>query len=533
MALVDRLPKHLFTSRGWGLLSAGVLSLVCAYIMGRRDLLTLAVFLLILPLVALAGVRVLKPKFQVYREFNPSTVETSTATTVRLAVARSTFSTGHVIMEEQLPPRFGDPPAFRFPARTATGGTSRYEYHLRSGKRGQFRIGPVTAEFSDPFGLSLRRHAIDDGDLLTVTPAAVELPVTGLAGARGNDGVTATRIRANPSDDDIMTREYRHGDPMRRVHWPATARHGQLMVRQEESVTTPEATIILDQRFAAFASGSGSVFSSHDDDSDLVTSPNFEWVVTAAMSISAHLAERNYSLRVLDAFGSPAFIRSPSAPDPGVEEFSGVAGLHAIAEGLAAIELSGPKHHWVDHHRAEHHRAGENSPDHAQRSPEPTGSTPNPGGAPNRSGAFNRSGASEVSGQESVDSVFDDRLMDKLAAHRLRGPLLALLGNLTLAEAKALAPAAGYGANAFAIVVTDPQSNNESRNHDSRTPDSRNPDSRSKDDVLETLRQGGWKAVSVTSKTPLTAAWSGFDEGGLLVAASAAMDVRRGAAVPR
>ncbi|MGO4588760.1 DUF58 domain-containing protein [Paenarthrobacter sp. 2TAF44] len=517
MALVDRLPKHLFTSRGWGLLAAGVLSLVCAYIMGRRDLLTLAVFLLILPLVALAGVRVLKPKFQVYREFNPSTVETSTATTVRLAVARSTFSTGHVIMEEQLPPRFGDPPAFRFPARTATGGTSRYEYHLRSGKRGQFRIGPVTAEFSDPFGLSLRRHAIDDGDLLTVTPAAVELPVTGLAGARGNDGVTATRIRANPSDDDIMTREYRHGDPMRRVHWPATARHGQLMVRQEESVTTPEATIILDQRFAAFASGSSSVFSSHDDDSDLVTSPNFEWVVTAAMSISAHLAERNYSLRVLDAFGSPAFIRSPSAPDPGVEEFSGVAGLHAIAEGLAAIELSGPKHHWVDHHRAEHHRTGEGSPEHEQRSREPSGST-----------VHRLNGAAEVPGQENVDSVFDDRLMDKLAAHRLRGPLLALLGNLTLAEAKALAPAAGYGANAFAIVVTDPQSNNESRN-----PDSRNHDSRNKDDVLETLRQGGWKAVSVTSKTPLTAAWSGFDEGGIVLAASAAMDVRRGAAVPR
>ena len=117
------------------------------------------------------------------------------------------------------PPRFGESPAFRFPARSATGGTSRYEYHLRSSKRGQFLIGPVTAEFTDPFGLSLHRQAIDDGDTLTVTPAAVELPVTGLAGARGNDGITATRIRANPSDDDVMTREYRHGDPMRRVHW--------------------------------------------------------------------------------------------------------------------------------------------------------------------------------------------------------------------------------------------------------------------------------------------------------------------------
>ncbi|WP_309075380.1 DUF58 domain-containing protein [Paenarthrobacter sp.] len=487
MALMDRLPKHLFTNRGWGLLAAGAVSLGCAYVMGRRDLLTLAVLLLLLPLVALAGVRVLKPKFQVYREFNPSTVETSGTTTVRLAVARSSFSTGHVIMEEQLPPRFGEPPAFRFPARSASGGTSRYEYHLRSGKRGQFRIGPVTAEFSDPFGLSLRRHAIDDGDILTVTPAAVELPVTGLAGARGNDGVTATRIRANPSDDDIMTREYRHGDPMRRVHWAATARHGQLMVRQEESVTTPEATLILDQRFAAFAAGGNSVFGSHDEDSDLVTNANFEWMVTAAISIAAHLAERSYSLRLLDAFGSPAFHRSRSAPDPEMEEFAGVGGLQAIAESLAAVELGGPRHNRLEHQRTEHSSERNQISQHKEGSPGPAGTE--------------------------ADSPFNDRLMDKLSAHRLRGPLLALVGNLTHAEARTLAPAAGYGANAFALVMTDASRNNE--------------------EVLEILRLAGWKAAAVTSKTQLTAAWSAFDAGGIVAAADAAMDVRRGAAVPR
>lgn len=475
MALVDRLPKHMFTNRGWGLLASGAVSLLCAQIMGRRDLLTLGILLIALPLVSLAGTRILKPRFQVYREFSPSSVETSSTTTVRLAVARSGPATGSVVMEEQLPWRFGEPPAFRFPARSASGGTSRYEYHLRSGKRGLFRIGPVTAEFSDPFGLSLHRHAVDDGDILTVTPAAVELPATGLAGARGNDGVTATRIRANPSDDDVMTREYRHGDPMRRVHWPATARHGLLMVRQEESVTTPEATIILDQRYASFASGQTAAAVSGDDGFGLVTSDNFEWAVTAAISISAHLAERNYSLRFLDAAGDPAFRKSRSAPDPEAEEFSGSSGLQSIAEGLAAIQLTG-------HH---HGRHGE------------------PSAAPPRKGA----------GQLADPAPFDDKLMDKLAAHRLRGPLLALLGNISAAEAKALAPAAAYGANAFAIVVTDHLHNS--------------------DEALEALRQGGWRAVRVTSRTPLAAAWSGFDQGEILLAAAAAMDVRRGAAVPR
>ena len=68
------------------------------------------------------------------------------------------------------------------------------------------------------------------------------------------------------------------------------------MVRQEESVTTPEATIILDQRWAAFAARTRGGMFGHpgEDGHDLVTSDTFEWAVTAAMSVSAHLAERNY-----------------------------------------------------------------------------------------------------------------------------------------------------------------------------------------------------------------------------------------------
>ncbi|KRE77371.1 DUF58 domain-containing protein [Arthrobacter sp. Soil763] len=443
MALLDRFPGHIFSSRGWGLLAAGVASLLAAQLLGRRDLLALALLLLILPLLSLAGTRVLKPRFRVYREFDPSPVVTSATTTVRLAVARTGPGSGQALMEEQLPARFGHSPVFRFPARSAAGGTSRYEYQLRSAKRGQFLIGPVTAEFSDPFGLSVHRHAIDGGDVLTVTPAAVDLPVTGLAGARGHDGVTATRIRANPSDDDAMTREYRHGDPMRRVHWAATARHGSLMVRQEESVTTPEATIILDQRFHAYAQGAGYVSGgSRADGHDLVSSDTFEWAVTAAMSISAHLAERNYALRCLDAAGGPAFLHSPSAPEPAADEYSGAGGLLSIAESLAAIELSGSRH-----------------------------------AAP-----------------DAESGAFDDRLMDKLAAHRLRGPILAVLGRLTTAEARALAPAAGFGANAFALLATDRPAEAAA--------------------VLEILRRGGWRAVAVSPATPLPAAWSTFDEAG-------------------
>jgi uncharacterized protein (DUF58 family) len=458
VALIDRFPRHIFSTRGWGLLGAGGAFLLAAQVMGRRDLLALAIFLMVLPLLGLAGTRVLKPRFQVYREFHPSTVETAATTTVLLAVARTGAGSGHALMEEKLPARFGESPVFRFPARSAAGGTSRYEYHLRSGKRGQFRIGPVTAEFSDPFGLSLHRHAIDDGDILTVTPAAVDLPVTGLAGARGHDGVTATRIRANPSDDDVMTREYRHGDPMRRVHWAATARHGELMVRQEESVTTPEATVILDQRLAAFPRAAHSHSSvpgvADADGHDISTSAAFEWAVTAAMSICAHLSERNYALRFLDTDGEPAFLHSPSAPEPEAEEYTGSAGLQSVAESLAAIHLSGPLHSRRDPH------------------------------------AMSRRGTPAAA--DSAPRPFDVRLMDKLAAHRLRGPVLAILGTVTPREARDLAPAAGFGVHAFALVITE--------------------QAQETGEVLETLRLGGWRAVAVSASTMHAAAWSAFDE---------------------
>ena len=174
----------------------------------------------------------------------------------------------------------------------------------------------------------------------------------------------------------------------------------------------------------------------------MLTCDAFEWAVTAAMSIGAHLAERNYSLRFLDSAGAPAFRNSPSAPDPEAEEYTGTAGLQSIAESLAAIQLSGPHHAHPHRNRAQDPR----------RQPRPQEATPGPNAASTAHEAV-RTGGAAAAGNAPQD--FDDALMDKLSAHRPRGPVLAILGSLSLAEARALSPAAGFGANAFALLVTD------------------------------------------------------------------------------
>ena len=54
-------------------------------------------------------------------------------------------------------------------------------------------------------------------------------------------------------EDDQTVREYRDGDDLRRIHWPATARTGELMVRQEDRPAKRRAVVVLDSRSSGHA----------------------------------------------------------------------------------------------------------------------------------------------------------------------------------------------------------------------------------------------------------------------------------------
>ncbi|WP_171041289.1 DUF58 domain-containing protein [Sinomonas susongensis] len=380
----------------------GAVVLLAAQAMGRRDLLHLSVFLLLVPAAAWISTRLFRPGLTVERSTEPPVVEAGQRAEVHLAISHTGALVGRMSMAEQLPSTLGTGPDFAYPGRTVgADGVSRYRYQLSCPHRGLFVLGPVEARSSDVFGVTEQRTRIDDGTLLTVTPAPVPLAASVLSGLRGIEGVIATRMQANPAEDDVMTREYRHGDPMRRVHWAATARHGQLMVRQEESATSPEATIILDLRRGAFPVVAGRPTPTGEW---APGPPEFEWAVTAAMSVAAHLADLDYSLRLLDTDGSLALSHSPSSSGPDAPEYSGRTGLAAVAEGLAAILP----------------RGRENG----------------------------------TSGPHTGDG-FGDLLLDRLEAHGQRGPIVAVLGRTTADDARVLAPAGTVAERALALVVSD------------------------------------------------------------------------------
>jgi uncharacterized protein (DUF58 family) len=137
--------------------------------------------------------------------------------------------------------------------------------------------------------------AVGSTDKLVVVPAIIDLPAGGPALSDGEGTAQLVQRRVTGNDDDLTTREYRIGDALRRVHWRASARRGELMVRQEEHRSHPDARIILDTRLAGY--GDVDV-----DDTDvwhpIYSSEAFEWGVRMLASLGVHLDGSGFQVTV-------------------------------------------------------------------------------------------------------------------------------------------------------------------------------------------------------------------------------------------
>jgi uncharacterized protein (DUF58 family) len=168
-------------------------------------------------------------------------------------------------------------------------GVREVSYPVSSDVRGRFRVGPLSVRLTDPFGLCELTRSFATTDDLVVTPVVSQLPSVRLGGDWAGGGESAARSVSSSGTDDAATREYRHGDDLRKVHWRSTARVGELMVRREEQPFQSRAALLLDGRFAAHR-GDGSASS-------------FEWAVSAVASIGVALARSGFALSLMSDSG--------------------------------------------------------------------------------------------------------------------------------------------------------------------------------------------------------------------------------------
>lgn len=277
------------TTRGRCLLTAGLALAVAALLLGQRDLLRAAVFLVVLPLAAVVVVARTRYRLACSRHLDPPRVEAGRPSTVRIRLDNvSRLPSGVLLMEDALPYELGGRPRFVLD-RVEPQGVREVSYPVRAEVRGRYRVGPLSVRLTDPFGLVELSRSFASVDDLVVTPVVVPLPSVRLGGDWAGGGEATSRSVAAAGSDDAATREYRHGDDLRKVHWRSTARVGELMVRREEQPYQSRATLLLDSRLSAHR-GDGPASS-------------FEWAVSAVASAAVALLRGGYALRVLTDTG--------------------------------------------------------------------------------------------------------------------------------------------------------------------------------------------------------------------------------------
>lgn len=184
-------------------------------------------------------------------------------------------------------------------------------YEVTAHRRGWHDVGPCVIDQYDVFAMWRRRRVAASPTEVLVLPAIEQLGESGPTRPTGDNpeqhgGGSALR------DPDIIPREYRPGDPLSRIHWKATARRDQLMVRDDERKADLSAMLVLDLR--------------RSGEADAV-----DRAVTMTVSVLTHLVDHGYTVR-LRGLGCAPRIDA---------EIDSATGLLDAVRSLAVVEPGG------------------------------------------------------------------------------------------------------------------------------------------------------------------------------------------------
>jgi uncharacterized protein (DUF58 family) len=300
----------MLTRQGWLVAAGGIAGILAARLLGLGEVFVLAAVALGLVIVATLHVRLTRLDLEVERRIHPARVHAGQVSRVDVRVRNLRLAGTPVLrLRDPVSGTAGAeilvPPLDRGAATLAT-------YRLPTDHRGIVRVGPLRVTVADPFGLAQVSVVAAPEVELTVLPVVDEIRPAPLT--TGHDPTTGTlrpHALGRVGDDFYALRPYVVGDDLRRIHWPSTARHDELLVRQQEQPWQGRTTVLLDVRRAVHDAGS------------------IETAVSAAASVVTANSARHDLVRLVTTDGT----------DTGFA--AGPAHLDAILEHLAVIDVSG------------------------------------------------------------------------------------------------------------------------------------------------------------------------------------------------
>lgn len=300
----------MLTRPGWLCVWGGITLIVLARLLGIGELYVFGAVALGLVAVAVLYVSLTRLDLQVDRVVHPARVHVGQVSRVEVRIRNLRRHATPVLALRD--PVTGTAGAELLVSPLDQGAASVASYRLPTEHRGIVHVGPLQVVVTDPFGLAVASTRGAPRVEVTVFPRVDEIrPVPFTSGNDPLAGALHPHALGRSGDDFYALRPYVVGDDLRRIHWPSTARHDELLVRQQEQPWQARTTVLLDVRRAA-----------HDGET-------LESAVSAAASIVSANGARRDLVRLVTTDGA----------DSGYG--TGTVHLQALLEHLAVVEAAG------------------------------------------------------------------------------------------------------------------------------------------------------------------------------------------------
>jgi len=180
------------------------------------------------------------------RSWPPLLVQ-ETPAEVAMTVATSAPRPVSLLLREGLHPALAEAPLRRrLEARGP--GEIRWTWSLTPRRRGEHRTGPLTARVLGPWQLVWAQRELLPGETVRVYPQVRWEGRVGqllVLAQRRRMGQIPLRMHGVGTEPYAL-REYLPGDPLAKIHWKATARHGRLVSREETWERSGRLIVLLD-----------------------------------------------------------------------------------------------------------------------------------------------------------------------------------------------------------------------------------------------------------------------------------------------
>ncbi len=196
-----------------------------------------------------------------------------------------------------------------------------WRYETPTTRRGLYELGPVTVTATDPFGFFRFTRVFGSIVPILVYPSAPELPNFYIPPANLPGDGRFRRRTHNVTPNVAGLRGYEPGDSYNRIHWPATARTGNLLVKLFELDPASDIWIVLDLQASAQA-GEG------DNSTE-------EAAVKIGAAIARYFIQANRTVGFL-SFGEDLRV---DEPDRGMNHYTRILESLALARATGDVSL--------------------------------------------------------------------------------------------------------------------------------------------------------------------------------------------------